>query len=317
MKVKNILDKAKWNEWVQKNNGSFLQSWQWGAFQYSYGRNVEYLAVEEENKIKAGTLLIKYALPAGRFYYFSPYGPIKYHEEILENIRDKANKEKVIFWRYESEGPSGNQVKALHPQTSLILNMQAKSEGILLNEMKSKTRYNIKLAQKKDVKIRVSTDMKDLDIFYDLISATARRQKINIHPKSYYQAMLHTLEADGMLKIYLAEYEGKALAANMMIFFEPTVTYLHGGTSDSHRELMAPHLLQWQAICDALHQGYKYYDFFGIADSDDPAHPWAGITRFKKGFGGEIITHYGTWEMPLNTLWYNAYRVSKKLRKKT
>lgn len=314
MKVKSIEDKQKWNDWVQKNNGSFLQSCEWGAFQYTYGREVEYLVVEDQGEIIAGTLLIKYPLPASRFYYFSPYGPIKYHELLLEYIRDKPKKEKIIFWRYETkiEGLSGLKVENIHPETSLILDLQNKDEEQLLADMKSKTRYNIRLAKKKGVTIKVSEDIQDIDIFYDLIEQTAKRQKISIHPKSYYQTMLNS----DIFKIYLAEYEGKVLAANLMVFFADTVTYLHGGTSQEHREVMAPHLLQWQAIQDARQQKYKYYDFFGIADTDDPEHAWAGITRFKKGFNGEIKKFGGTYEMPLNKIWYNAYKTSKKIIKK-
>jgi lipid II:glycine glycyltransferase (peptidoglycan interpeptide bridge formation enzyme) len=315
MKIKEIQNKEKWNDFIKKNQGSFLQSWEWGQFQYVYGRDIKYLAVEEEGIIIAGGLFIKYSLPAWRFYYFTPYGPIKYHELLLNYVRDKAYKEKIIFWRYENAKiADGLKAKDIHPRRSLLLEIGDKTQAELLQEMKPKTRYNIHLAEKKGVKIKVSTDISDLDHFYQLSQQTASRQKISIHPESYYQTMFHSLVDAGLLKLYLAEFQGKIIAANVIIFFHDTVTYLHGGTDHQCREVMAPHLLQWQAILDAKIAGYKYYDFFGIAETDDPEHPWAGITRFKKGFGGFIKEYNGAYEIPLNNLWYNAYRTVKKIK---
>lgn len=315
MKIKEIQNKEEWNDFVKNNHGSFLQSFEWGQFQYAYGREAKYLAVEDAGKIIAGGLLIKYSLPAWRNYYFSPYGPVKNHELLLDYVRDTANQEKIIFWRYENAKIAGGiKVNNVHPQHSLILELENKRQDELLAAMKPKTRYNIHLAEKKGVKIKVSTDFEDLNVFYLLSQQTASRQKITIHPESYYQAMLHSLGQAGLLKIYTAEYQNKIIAANIMIFFHDTVTYLHGGTSNDHREVMAPHLLQWQAILDAKIAGYKYYDFFGIAESDDPEHPWAGITRFKKGFSGEVKKYPGTYEIPLNNLWYQAYKTVKKVK---
>jgi len=315
MKTKQIQNKEEWNDFVKKNNGSFLQSWEWGQFQYAYGREAKYLAVEDNGHIIAGGLLIKYSLPAWRNYYFSPYGPIKYHELLLDAVRDVADKEKIIFWRYEKADIAGGmKVNNVHPQYSLVLELKDKKPDELLANMKPKTRYNIHLAEKKGVKIKVSTDFSDLNAFYLLSQQTAKRQKISIHPESYYQTMLHSLGQAGLLKIYAAEYQGKIIAANLMILFHDTVTYLHGATSNEHREVMAPHLLQWQAILDAKNAGYQYYDFFGIAENDDPEHPWAGITRFKKGFSGTVKKYPGTYEIPLNNLWYNAYKTVKKIK---
>lgn len=314
MKIESITNKNVWNGFVINNNGSFLQSYEWGQFQHAYGRDSQYLAVSANNKIIAGTLLIKHDLPASRGYYFSPYGPIIFHELILEQIREQALKNKVIFWRYENNNISGGiSVKAVHPKNTWLLNLADKKEEQVLAAMKPKTRYNIRLAQKKGVKIKISMDIKDIDIFYNLIKQTSQRQKINIFPKRYYQTMLHSLGDNGFLKIYLAEYQNKILAANLMVFFNKTATYLHGGTTYEHHEVMAPHLLQWQAIADAMHDNYHYYDFFGIADNDLSNDPWAGITRFKKGFGGEIKSYLGTYEIPLNNIWYNAYRIAKKI----
>lgn len=315
MDIKQINNIEEWNGFVKQNHGSFLQSYEWGQFQKKYGREVQYLGVCENQKIMAGTLLIKYPLPLSKFYFFSPYGPVVHQPLLFSEIKKQAAKEKVIFWRYEHQILTGSkEVKDVHPKYTWMLNLQNKTSEQLLKEMKPKTRYNIRLAEKKGVEVRTSTDLADINIFYGLIQQTADRQKIGIFPKKYYQTMLSNLASNGFLKIYLAEYQGQVLAANLMVFFNKTVTYLHGGTSYEHHEVMAPQLLQWQAIQDAVHGGYHEYDFFGIAENDNPQHPWAGITRFKKGFGGQSKKYSGTYEISLNKIWYNIYYIVKKIK---
>ena len=315
MKAKFIEDRESWNKFVAQAGGSFLQSWAWGNFQHDYGREIKRIAIEQDGQIIAGTQIIIYQLPAKRTYFFSPRGPVVYQDLILEKIRELAPKKNSIFWRLEPteewvpEELNLKRVKDIHPRKTLILDI-TKNEDELLKNMKSKTRYNIRLAAKKGVKVRVSSDVKDIDIFYELIGSTAKRQSIRVFPRSYYQLMLHILEEQSLAKIYLAEYEGKVIAANLMLAFGNTMTYLHGGTSDEHRNLMAPYLLQWQAILDAKMAELSRYDFFGISDSKPS---WAGITRFKKGFGGQEVTYPGTFELPFNNMWYSAYQTVKKL----
>ncbi|MFA6027447.1 MAG: peptidoglycan bridge formation glycyltransferase FemA/FemB family protein [Patescibacteria group bacterium] len=311
-KIFEINNQEKWDKWIQKNNGSFLQSWLWGQFQKIYGRKIFYMGLEEDGQMIAGALLIKYPLPMGKHYFFTPAGPVVYHHELEKAMRELAKKEGVLFWRLENgKSKLAKKVKDIHPACTLILSLKGKSEEDLLKEMKPKTRYNIKLAQKKGVVIKITDN---IEKFYELARKTASRQKIGLHPKGYYAAMLASLEDKGFLKLYTAEYQGKIIAANLVVFYNDTVVYLHGGTGDEYREVMAPHLLQWQAICDALKKGYANYDFFGITESEDPNHPWAGITRFKKGFGGSIKKFTGTYEIPIDKTWYNIYRMVKKIR---
>ncbi|MFH1537257.1 MAG: peptidoglycan bridge formation glycyltransferase FemA/FemB family protein [Patescibacteria group bacterium] len=313
MKIKQVQNRDEWNKFVLDNNGSFLQSFEWGNFQHDYGRKVYRLGVEDNNQLIAGTQIVRYDLPAKRSYYFSPYGPVKYDKLILEEIQRLAGKKKIIFWRLEPREKldMGQKVKDIHPKKTLILDLN-KSENDLLGEMKQKARYNLRLAAKKGVRVKISDNIKDIDVFYNLISDTASRQSIKIFPRSYYQLMLHILGDQNLMRLYLAEYKGEIIAANLMIAFSDTMTYLHGGTSHEHRNVMAPYLLQWQAMMDAKNAGLTKYDFFGISDS---IPSWQGITRFKRGFGGKEIEYSGTYEVPLNNIWYKGYNLIKKIKK--
>jgi len=114
--------------------------------------------------------------------------------------------------------------------------------------------------------------------------------------------------------MFIAELGGKIIAANMVVFFGDTVTYVHGASSNQYRNIMAPHVLQWRQIQAAKKEGYKYYDFWGVAPEGQEKHHWAGITRFKKSFGGKGVSYLGAYDLILDKFWYTLYKVSHKLR---
>ena len=150
----------------------------------------------------------------------------------------------------------------MQPREILILDI-SKSEEELLAGMKQKTRYNIKLAEKRDVKVLASREKKYIDEFCRLVKITAERDKITPHPENYYRKMFETIPPE-ILKLYIAEYEGKIIAANLVLFFGKTATYMHGASDNEHRNVMAPYLLQWQTILDAKKSGCNRYDLGGI-----------------------------------------------------
>jgi len=239
-------------------------------------------------------------------------------------------------------------VSEIQPRDTLILNLE-KSEEELLRDMKQKTRYNIRLAEKKGVKIISSTDYeKYFPNFWNLVEETSLRNKIISHRKEYYLKMLESLAMERpqtvsnmtmarkiqdtrnknqkitnnqktrdnqnlSARLYLAEYEGKIIAANVVLFFGDLAIYLHGASSNDYRNLMAPYLLQWRQIQDAKNEGYKKYDFWGIT-IDGEKETWQGITKFKKGFGGEEKSYLGAFDLPIDKLGYKLYQILRKVK---
>ncbi len=202
--------------------------------------------------------------------------------------------------------PSGKQIQ---PQKTLVLDI-AKPEEILLNQMHQKTRYNIRLAQRKGVTVQPTTNNQQstIEIFLNLLEKTAGRDKFRLHPKKYYQKMLEVLGKKGMMKLFLAKYQNQIIAANLVCFFGQVATYLHGASDYNFRQLMATHFLQWQAISEAKKLDMKYYDFWGIDEKK-----WPGVTRFKKGFGGQEIIYPGTFDLIFQPLWYQAYNLARRV----
>jgi len=329
-------DKNRWNKFVvQSDLGSFLQSWQWGELQKAEGHKIWRLIIIDKNQIVATALLIKHNLPFGRSYLYSPRGPVlgirnwnlKIGQDLLVEINKTGRQEKAIFLRIDPKEilkpgmkipkifqPAGQ----VQPQNTQILDLADYTPDQLLAQMHPKNRYNIRLANKKGVKIRISSaSAADINIFYQLLSETSQRNKIKIFPKKHYQDLLTIASQDSgdSIKLLIAEFKHQPIAAIIVSFFADQACYLHGASSYPHRNLMAPHLLQWAAILEAKRRGCRQYDFWGIAPSGQPRHQWAGVSRFKKGFGGQSITYPGCLDFPFQPFWYRVYQAVNFIKK--
>ncbi len=203
------------------------------------------------------------------------------------------------------------RVKDFQPSTTLIVDLSL-SEEALLASFHQKTRYNIRLAQKKGVTVRIaSTD--EFEVFWDLLQKTYTHKLIRTHDREYYESIIRQ---HPFAYLVFAEYEGRVIVANMMIRHGNTVTYLHGGTDREYSAVMAPYLIQWEEMLRAQADGYAYYDFWGITPLDaDEKHSLQGVTRFKKGFGGKVVTFGGTYQKAY-TLRYSLLSLLQRLKQK-
>ncbi|MBI4709296.1 MAG: peptidoglycan bridge formation glycyltransferase FemA/FemB family protein [Candidatus Portnoybacteria bacterium] len=264
----------------------------------------------------------------------------------LREVKHLAKQENAIFLRIEPtfeisredlRGLGFSKTKDIQPSRTLILNLD-RSEEELLAAMHEKTRYNINLAQRKGVTIRrTEYNEKDFEEFWSLLNQTAKRQGIKIFEKEYYRKQLQIgnnsphpplnlrggentdvipslilRESEGELNfenlLFLAQYQGKTIAANLVNIFNSTAIYIHGGSDNESRSLMAPHLLQWEQIKFVKNQGCKYYDFWGYDEQK-----WPGVSRFKKGFGGYEVAFCGTHNYIFNRWWYKIYKATRNI----
>lgn len=282
----------------------FLQGSSWGEFQMKVGRTV----------LRFGEVqVIETLLPFGKKYWLVPRGVPT--GEVVNEARTRG----ILFLRYE---PSISQsiisgsksTIPVSPPATLILDL-TKSEEQLLNEMHEKTRYNIRLAERKGV---VVSQLQNFDEFWKLMEETAKRDTFRTHEKNYYQTMVETLQSEPCkIELWAATWQGKTLAAGIWIYFGDTVTYLHGASSSEDRNVMAPYLLHWEVMRDAKKRGCKTYDFWGIAPQKKIAgtESWGGITRFKTGFGGAVVEYPGTYDLPISKFGYTLYTLLRKIRR--
>ncbi|MFH0952672.1 MAG: peptidoglycan bridge formation glycyltransferase FemA/FemB family protein [Patescibacteria group bacterium] len=311
-----------------QNNSVYLQSWQWGDFQSSLARPISRRIWLKEDQIIAAATAVTHSLPMVVGYWYLPKGPVIAREhwhseelwqEISNWIKSGVKKNNLLFASIEPSTDDASilpTIKSLgwqtaptiQPPNTQLLDLSV-SEAELLVSMHHKTRYNIRLAEKKGVKINWHGQEK-LDEFFSLVQQTNRRDKITSFSRAYYQKMLDSLGDNA--KIITADYQDQTIVANLIITFGDTVTYAHGASGDEYRNTMAPHLAQWTAIKWAKDNGFKYYDFRGIAPTDSSSHKWAGITRFKKGFGGRSVKQLGAFDLVNKSFWYKLYRLYRR-----
>jgi len=309
-------------------SGLFLQSKDWGKFQKKFGREVERLHPFESGGLGEGVLVVYMPLPFGLRYAYIPRGADLIKRK-WGGLLDRLKERDVVFVRIEPlsrfrlRDYRARLVKEVQPSATRMLDLRF-SEQDLLKQMKQKTRYNIRLAERKEVEVK-EVGVDGLDDFLRLIGMTAERQNIKMHSKEYYRKMVRVLLSPSVLpqkdrcevRIFFAKYYDEILAVNLVLTYGNTVTYLHGGTSDKFRNIMAPHLLQWHIIKWAKKNGFSWYDFWGVAPagSEQKRHPLAGVSRFKEGFGGQIVEYPGTFEIPFRKFWYLLIKVYRIFRR--
>ncbi|MDZ7798767.1 MAG: peptidoglycan bridge formation glycyltransferase FemA/FemB family protein [Patescibacteria group bacterium] len=336
MPIKEIDNKEIWDEFVASRKGSqFLQSFSWGEFKKNLGRVVKRFIFIEDNKIKMAALVIKKELSFGNNYLYCPRGPVlaedllpdektEIIDEFIEKIKEWAQKDNSVFLKIEpplirnEENINFDKLglssgESVQPPDTVILNLE-KSEEEILKQMHSKTRYNIRLAIRKGVRVEFSTNQKDIEKFYKLVKVVNQREGISSFSLEYYKKMFEVFLKDNNILLAKGLYKGEVIVMNLIIFYGDTAVYNHGASSNKYRNVMAPHLAHWETIKKAKKRGLKFYDLRGIAPSDDPKHKWAGLTRFKKGFSKDVVNYVGGYDLVFKPFLYQLYSLGKKFR---
>lgn len=181
----------------------------------------------------------------------------------------------------------------------------------ILRRMKPKTRYNIGLALRKGITVQ-RAGMESLEIWNRLYAESAMRNGFLVHDPKHFKAVLQTRADDTLspVDIYLliARMDNKPLAAMFLAISDIRGVYLYGASSSSHRNMMAPYALQWEAIRICKERHCLKYDMFGIAPAAIPSHPLYGLYKFKTGFGGQPFHRMGSWDYPIDQEKYRFFR---------
>ena len=339
MKIELSTDKNEWENWlILQKYTEFLQSFAWGDFQKDVGREVIRVNLEDKSgKVGQFQGIVHRPVPGLRYLYIPR--PDKKTMESLStswesDVKPFLKEQKIDFVRLEPGEPvSGLKLpkniltKNVQAHTTLVLDVTPE-EGDLMLGMHSKTRYNIRLAKKKGVVVKQE---KNLETYWNLCQTTKTRDGFSTHPKSYYKKML---DLDFVIQL-TAYFEDKPIVSNICINYNKVFTYLHGASANQYRNVMAPYLVQWEAMLLAKSLGCTHYDFWGVAPMIDkdakrqqtcfnnfcwqPDHKYTGFTRFKAGFGGEYKEYPQAMDLVLSPLKYKAYKffrqVIRKLKK--
>lgn len=312
------------NQNMLRKDISFLQSQEWGKLQKHLGRDVFRLHTDS-----ISSLVIKYSLPLGQSYLYIPHGFIgEWNEEniniFLNEIKKIAHSHNSFFVRVDPfEKKSGALIKTLskfgfkkvnsvQPEETLLLDLSLSKED-LLKKMEHDTRYSIRSAEKRGVNVLCAKTLdekkKYFDMFWEIFKETNTRHQLQAYPKRYYEEIF-SLEGECRSEVFCAVVEERVIAVAVVIFFGTWATYLYAASEHGYGRYNAPTFLLWNAINAAKEYKIEIFDFWGISNTKKE---WAGVTAFKKSFGGYEVQYTGTWDYVINVPKYISYNLLKKI----
>lgn len=348
-----LSNREEYEQFIEGVLGSSInQSLYWGVMQERVAReSVGMVVTDSKGVAHASALITKHKLPFGYTYLYINSGPIfnpahpELFEVIMKHVDSIAKEFKSLFVRVDpaflvsQHNQNAKDVDDIllgfgrrirptffkergfveahatyQPHDTLVIDLRDGEEKILSN-MKSKGRYNIKLAQKKGVTTKVYwDDGEHVDRFVELMRVTTARDGFSGHPTLYYKTMMEFLGPRKQCALILAEYEGEVIAGAMETFYGKKATYYYGASDNKYRNVMSPYLLQWKMIELGMQMNCDYYDFLGIAPLGDKEHRFAKITEFKEKFGGHRVEYIGAWEKVYIQWMYDLMLFAKRMR---
>jgi lipid II:glycine glycyltransferase (peptidoglycan interpeptide bridge formation enzyme) len=189
--------------------------------------------------------------------------------------------------------------------------------GVLRKNMKKNTRYYVNKAEENaEIAVTITSSPDVIGSFFDLYQKTVERQHFVPYNKKFFEDEYEVFAGDDNVEFVMARYKEELVSAAMIVYYADTAYYHHGGSVRREPDSYASYLVQWEAIKRAKQKGMKIYDFFGIAPTDDPDHPRAGLTKFKRGFGGQRVRFLHTLDYPTNPFRYWPMYLYAKLERK-
>jgi lipid II:glycine glycyltransferase (peptidoglycan interpeptide bridge formation enzyme) len=327
-------------------NPTLLQTYQWGEAKAPFGwQPFHKLWHDSSGEVEAAALVLKRGLRLGGIgpeacMLYVPKGPILrdwadagLRARVIADLTELAREHAAFLLKIEPELPVGRGLpgapgaqegligvsvreelqaggwrfsnEQIQFRNTVLVDLTPNEDDILMN-MKSKTRYNIRLAARKGVTVRRGAAA-DFDMLFTMYAETAIRDGFTIRARDYYLHVWNTFWDAGLLTPLIAEAEGQPLAGLMLFDFGSTAWYIYGMSRDLHRNLMPTYLIQWEAMRAAKEQGCTVYDMWGAPIVFDESDDLWGVYRFKDGFGGHVLRTVGAWDLPLRPLIYTAY----------
>ncbi len=332
MSIKEITDKAQWENFVSQNKeATFLHSWNWGEFNKNTGEKIWRVGIFDDDKLQAVALIIKVKAKRGSFL-FVPQGPIlkaesikhqvaSVFDELFAFLKNLGEKERVGFVRispilenalenfniFKSGGFRNAPVHMMHPETTWLLDI-TKSEDEIFKEMRKTHRNLIRRAGKEGVEIVRGADEKYLKSFYEIHLETVSRHKFVPFSYDYIKEEISSFKDNDQISIFSAKYKNEIISSAIIVFYGDQAFYHHGASSSKYSKIPASYLVLWEAIKEAEKRDKKIFNFYGIVENK-PKHPWFGLSKFKKGFGGYKKELLHCQDLPLNKKYLIAWMV--------
>jgi peptidoglycan pentaglycine glycine transferase (the first glycine) len=337
---------GSWNATIAALPGAhFLQTWEWGQVKSHFGWHpLPKIWRNEHGEPVAAALVLQRTLPirgmAARLsLLYVPKGPLlnwqdaDLRQRVLSDLEILARQRGAIFIKIDPdvcvgtgypgqpgslEDATGTQVvcnlaqlgwhfsdEQIQFRNTVLIDLKPDLDT-LLAKMKQKTRYNIRLAERKDVSVRPGR-LDDLKLLYRMYVETADRDGFVIRDERYYLDLWTTFIRAGLAEPLIAEVDHEPAAAVVIFRFGGGAWYMNGMSRPAHREKMPNYLLQWEALRRAKAAGADTYDMWGAPDVFDESDSLWGVYRFKEGFPGEVVRHIGAWDLAVRPVMYRLY----------
>jgi peptidoglycan pentaglycine glycine transferase (the first glycine) len=294
-----------------------LQTAEWGELKSAFGWKPIRLI-----SIASGVQILFRQLPLGLSLAYLPKADLD--AALLPEIDEACRRQQAVFCKWEPDFWESDRAKYkipsgfvpsrynIQPPRTIVVDIHD-SEDDILARMKQKTRYNIRLAEKKGVTVR---PWMDLDAFHKMLLVTGGRDGFGVHTLQYYRRAYELFHPAGLADLLVAEYEAEPLAALMVFAHGRRAWYVYGASNDAERNRMPTYLLQWEAMRWARGRGCEEYDLWGVPDAEQSVLEanfearsddlW-GVYRFKRGFGGELRRSSQALDRIYNPLLYRLY----------
>ncbi len=336
------MSAGEWNRTLlELGQPSLLQSWQWGEVKEQYGWHAAHkLWKNEKGRVFAAALVLqreqRLPLSGKRLkILYVPKGPLLnwkggIADKVFADLQAYARQIGAVYIKCDPDlilarGIDGQADHFPEPAGEALLQgligqgwalsrqqIQFKntfwidltaSEQELLSAMKQKTRYNIRLAEKKGVEVRIAT-IDELNMFYEMYLETAQRDGFIVRPRDYYLTLWRTFITAGLVSPLLAQVGDEAVAGLLLFHFGKRSWYLYGMSRDLHREKMPNYFLQWRAMLTSKALGCTIYDLWGAPDEFNQSDRMWGVSKFKEGLGGYVVQTPGALDYPAKPFEY-------------
>jgi len=319
MTIEEITTESAWQAFIGRHDpNTFLQSWAWGQVQQKDGEHVRHLGFFDNGIQVACAQVITVHARRGN-HYLIPHGPIfspqanqaEVVQGLTQYLTKEASQESAVCIRIAPLLEESDASKALfgnlgykpsplhvHAELTWVLDIN-KSPDELLSAMRKTSRHAIKKGES-EVLVEILESKAGFDRFWPLYEATKDRHNFVPFSRSFMAAQVEEFGRTGSVYIPVAKYQGQDVAAAIILISGSTAFYYHGASLKLSSGVPAAHVLQWYSIQEGRRRGLKQYNFWGIAPEGKNKHPFAGITIFKKGFGGRAINYLHAQDCPLS-----------------
>lgn len=331
--IRRIEDKEQWERFLaERAEANFLQSWNWSLFHQKLGKKTFPIGLFEQDIQVGAALAVKEEAKRGKYLTVAG-GPLldwnnrQQLHAMFSALKNLAKEEHCQFVRIRPQEVDSLSLRQtvhelglvespMHLTADLTLQLDlTKSEEELLAEMRKNTRYEVRRVEKLGVEVTESENPAEIQRFYEQQLAVAKRHNFVPFGYQFLHDQFQTFVVDHQARLFHSFFEGKLLATAFILFYHNEAVYHYGVSTEDNERLPGSYACQWAAIKWAKAHGGLRYNFWGIAPQDQPQHRFAGVSVFKRGFGGQEVQYLPAHDLPISAS-YQLVRGFELLRKK-